>query len=358
MLSEAPSAAPISFEAIEELSLSIVIPTHGRLATLQKCLASILAAQLPEATEILVVCNGSDPPSEDYLRMLSASEPRLHLMELDQGTPADARNAAMSKVRGEIVYFLDDDVTIAPDLFSRALGVFAHRPEVDVVGGPNLTPPASTLFEHSVGAVLASPFGSARVAARYRSTGQLRSTDDRALILCNLAIRNRAIAHRQPLFEGDLVCNEENLLLGLLELENRRMLHDPALVVYHSRRGTLGGFARQIFKYGRGRWQNTLALPRSLSVTFLLPSIFLLYLLVLPFLSFSGRLMPLAVYGVLLLNFAAYEALRARSLRAFPQFLVLFPACHLAYGAGLMWQGALSAPPALRLKPRSEPSAS
>ena len=185
----------------------------------------------------------------------------------------------MNKVRGEIVYFLDDDVTIAPDLFARALDTFAQIPEVDVVGGPNLTPPASSLFEHNVGAVLASPFGSARVSARYRATGQLRSTDDRALILCNLAIRNRAIAHRHPVFEGDLVCNEENLLLGLLELENRRMLHDPALVVYHSRRGTVGGFARQIFKYGRGRWQNTLALPRSLSATFLLPSIFLLYLL-------------------------------------------------------------------------------
>jgi succinoglycan biosynthesis protein ExoA len=358
MLTESPSASAISFDAPVELSLSIVIPTHGRLGTLQRCLASIFAAQLPDATEILVVCNGSDPPTEDYLRMLSASDPRLHLMELHRGTPADARNAAMNKVRGEIVYFLDDDVTIAPDLFTRALTTFARRTEVDVVGGPNLTPPMSTIFEQNVGAVLASPFGSARVSARYRSTGELRSTDDRALILCNLAIRNRAIAHRQPVFEGGLVCNEENLLLGMLELENRRMLHDPELIVYHSRRGTLGGFARQIFKYGRGRWQNTLALPSSLSPAFLLPSIFLLYLLVMPFLSIPGRLLPLGGYGLLLLTFAAYEALRARSPRAFPQFLILFPVCHLAYGAGLMCQGALSALPALGLKPRSQPSAS
>ncbi len=358
MLSESPSASPILLEASEKLALSIVIPTHGRLATLQNCLASIFAAQLPDATEILVVCNGSDPPTEDYLRMLSASEPRLHLMELDRGTPADARNAAMNKVRGEIVYFLDDDVTIAPDLFARALDTFAQRPEVDVVGGPNLTPSASTIFEHSVGSVLASAFGSARVSARYRSTGHLRSTDDRALILCNLAIRNCAIAHRRPVFEGDLVCNEENLLLGILELENRSMLHDPELIVYHSRRGTFAGFAQQIFKYGRGRWQNTLALPRSLSATFLLPSIFLLYLLVLPFLAYPGRLMPLAAYGVLLLSFTTYEAILARSIRAFPQLLILFPVCHLAYGAGLIWQAALSALPVLGLKPRSEPSAS
>jgi len=358
MLSESPSAATVSFQAIEELALSIVIPTHGRLGSLQQCLASIFAAELPEATEILVVCNGSDPPTEDFLRQLSAAEPRLHLMEMAPGSPAEARNAALSKVRGEIVYFLDDDVTIEPDLFARALETFARRPEVDVLGGPNLTPSASSLFERSVGNVLASPFGSARVCDRYRSTGHLRPTDDRALILCNLAIRGRAIAGRRPVFEGELVCNEENLLLVSLERENRSMLHDPELVVYHARRGTLAGFARQIFKYGRGRWQETLALPDSLSPTFLLPSIFLLYLLSLPFLKFHERLIPLAAYGLLLLTFSAIEAFRARTLRSFAQFLVLFPLCHLAYGAGLMWQCALSALPALGLKPRSEPSAS
>jgi succinoglycan biosynthesis protein ExoA len=362
MLSEspstaAPSIAAASFEAIETLALSIVIPTHGRLASLQQCLASIFAAQLPEATEILVVCNGSDPPTEDFLRALSASEPRLHLMELDIGSPAEARNAALGKVRGEIVYFLDDDVTIAPDLFARALNTFAQRPEVDVIGGPNLTPSKSSQFEQSVGSVLASPFGSARVAARYRSTGHLRLTDDRALILCNLAIRGRAIIGRRPVFESELVCNEENLLLGILERENRSMLHDPELIVYHARRGSLSGFARQIFKYGRGRWQNTLALPASLSPTFLLPSIFLGYLLLLPFLPFPARMIPLAAYGVLLMTFAMYETFRARAMRAFPHFLVLFPICHLAYGAGLMWQFALSALPALGLKARSEPSA-
>jgi succinoglycan biosynthesis protein ExoA len=342
MLSESPSVAVIAPEALEELSLSIVIPTHGRLASLQKCLASIFTAELPDATEILVVCNGSDPPSEDFLRRLSSSEPRLRAIELPAGSPAEARNAAMRMVRGEIVYFLDDDVTIAPDLFSRSLETFARRPEVDVVGGPNLTPPTSSIFEQSVGHVLASPFGAARVCARYRSTGKLRRTDDRALILCNLAIRRSAMAGQHPVFRSELVCNEENLLLGLLEREDRGMLHDPSLVVYHSRRGTLSGFVRQIFKYGRGRWQNTLALPSSLSPVFLIPSLFFLYLGLLPFLASSWRLIPLAAYGLMLLVSAAYESVRAGTPRAFPQLLVLFPACHLAYGAGMLWQCALS----------------
>ena len=345
MLSETPSIAITSAPAPQiapALSLSIVIPTHGRLPALKKCLASILAAALPEETEILVVCNGSDPPTEAFLNQLASSDPRLRLIVIAPGSPAHARNLALSEARGEVVYFLDDDVTIAPDLFSRALEVFAERPEVDVLGGPNLTPAASSMFEQCVGNVLASPFGSAHVCGRYRSTGQLRATDDRALILCNLAIRRRAIVGRTPVFGSDLVCNEENLLLGLLALENRVMLHDPDLVVYHSRRATLGGFARQIFRYGRGRWQNTMALPGSLSPVYLIPSLFLLYLVAIPLLPAGWRLIPAAVYVVLLLVFAAKESTRTGRLQAFPQFLILFPACHLAYGAGLMWQCLLS----------------
>ena len=342
MLSETASVAITSAPAVKELSLSIVIPTHGRLAALQQCLASVLESALPEDTEIVVVCNGSDPPSEDFLRRLATSDSRLRLIVTEPGSPAHARNLALREAAGQIVYFLDDDVTIAPDLFSRALATFSQRPEVDVLGGPNLTPSTSSMFEQCVGNVLASPFGSARVSARYRSTGHLRATDDRALILCNLAIRRRAITGRNPVFGSHLVCNEENLLLGMLARENRGMLHDPDLVVYHSRRGTLGGFARQIFRYGRGRWQNTIALPPSLSPVFLIPSLFLIYLIAIPFLPAGWRLFPLAVYGALLLTFAGIETLRTGRLRAFPQFLILFPACHVAYGAGLVWQCALS----------------
>lgn len=358
MLTESVSVPARAGDSVEALALSIVIPTRHRLASLQKCLASIFAAELPPNVELLVICNGSDLATEDFLRAVSASDPRLHVMELKECSPAAARNAALTKVCGEIIYFLDDDVTVVPDLFSRALKTFARRPEVDVIGGPNLTPGDSSSFERCVGEVLASPFGSARVCARYRAIGTMRTTDDRALILCNLAIRRRAIESRNPIFASELVCNEENVLLGLLALEQRVMLHDPALIVYHVRRNTLAGFARQVFKYGRGRWQNTMALPRSLSPIFLLPAFFLIYLALLPWMKFPGRLIPLAAYGVLLAAFSAWGAFRARSARAFLSLLALFPACHLAYGAGMMWQLALSALPAFGLKSRPEATAS
>jgi len=51
---------------------------------------------------------------------------------------------------------------------------------------------------------------------------------------------------------------------------------------------------------------------------------------------------------------ATVETIRVGAVRALPQFLLLFPTCHLAYGVGLLSQCALWALPALGLKARSE----
>ncbi|HEY6417396.1 MAG TPA: glycosyltransferase, partial [Candidatus Binataceae bacterium] len=294
----------------------------------------------------------------DCLRGLSSADPRVAVIELDQRSPAEARNAALAQARGEIIYFLDDDVTIAPDLFSRALRIFAERPGLDVLGGPNLTPLTSAPLERCVGQVLASPFGSASVSDRYRSRGRLRAADDRSLILCNLAIRRSAIAGRESAFRGHLVCNEENVLLGQLALERRTMLHDPELVVYHTRRGTVGGFARQIFRYGRGRCQNTMLMPSSLSPVFLIPMLFVFYLLSLPIVRSPWYLVPLAVYAATLCIFAVAEALRARSPRSVSVFLILFPTCHFAYAGGFLRELGHSALALVKSRPRSEARAS
>ena len=352
-------SAPLQRDAASgPLSLSVIIPTHGRVASLRDCLASVLAADLPEAVELMVVCNGPDHLTSDFLRGLSNADPRVRVIELEQRSPAEARNAALAQARGEIIYFLDDDVTIAPRLFSLALKTFAQRPDLDVLGGPNLTPLSSARFERSVGQVLASPFGSASVSDRYRSRGRSRVADDRSLILCNLAIRRSAIASRESAFRGHLVCNEENVLLGQLAREQRTMVHDPELVVYHIRRGTVGGFARQIFRYGRGRCQNTMLMPSSLSLAFLVPMLFVFYLVSLPFVRSPWYLVPLAVYVSMLLIFALTESLRARSPRSVALFLILFPVCHFAYAAGFLRELGHSALAMVKSRPRSEARAS
>ncbi len=335
-------------EVAESPALTLIIPTYKRLAALDKCLNSVLTPDLPRNAEVIVVCNGTDAGTEEYLQQLARREPRLITMRLGKRQPGSARNAAVDKARGEVIFFLDDDVTVAPDFFSRAMRRFAERPELDVLGGPNLTPADSGRFEKCVGQVLASPFGSATVRHRFRRSGRLRPSDDRELILCNLIVRRQALDGFGAPFREHMISNEENVLLAELALRHKTMFHDPDLVVYHSRRRNLSGFLYQLFRYGQGRWQNTVAVPRSISPFYLIPVMFLLYLLSIPLVRRPIYLLPLGAYAALALVFSTIETLKARDLRSLPTLLVLFPSCHIAYATGFLRQLLRSLPAAFR----------
>src|SRR5271167_4660327 len=182
---------PLTSPGSGSLSISIVIITYRRLSELSQCLTSVLGADLPNDAEIVVVCNGREPATIELLASFAARDARLNIVEIQRTSPAAARNSALARATGEIVYFLDDDVTVAPDLFSRALTTFAARPDAMVVGGPNLTPPGSDTFQRCVGEVFSSWFGAATVRDRFCRRGGMRPADDSALILCNLALRRQ-----------------------------------------------------------------------------------------------------------------------------------------------------------------------
>jgi len=122
------------------------------------------------------------------------------------------------------------------------------------------------------------------------------------------------------------------------------MLHDPDLIVYHRRRSNLRDFAAQVFRYGRGRWQNTLVAPSSLSLAYITPAIFILYLISTLFVPSRIYLGPLFVYLGLLPGASAAAALDLRQPRTFCLFLVLFPLCHVSYGCGFLFQMLSSIP--------------
>src|SRR3954470_17578815 len=122
-------------------SLTVVVPTYERRAALARLLAA-LAQQLEGLrgrVDVLVVIDGSRDGSaelvagRDYpVALPAATQPNAGL--------AAARNRGLADARGDVVWFLDDDMVPAPGLVARH--VDAHlTPGARLLMGPCLPPP-------------------------------------------------------------------------------------------------------------------------------------------------------------------------------------------------------------------------
>lgn len=308
-----------------------ILAGHG-VRALDACLTSLEAQSSPPGFELLV----GTRQKRLVLPIVKKHFPSASVCETGPRLPGAARNPLVEQARGELLLFLDDDVTAPPRLLEELAELAQLHPEAAVFGGPNETPPGATQFQKVQGAVLSSLAGVGPVSRRYgpRPAG---AADERWFTLCNLAIRRRVM---YP-FDTNLVCAEENALLATLRSNGERMHYDPRLRVFHARRPTLRSFASQMYKYGRGRGELLVRQPRTLRAAYLAPSGLLIYLALLPVLIRLGRfgkvaLLPAGLY----LGLTGASALRVgqtlKQVSATPLAAALTATIHFCYGTGVL----------------------
>jgi GT2 family glycosyltransferase len=249
-------------------------------------------------------------------------------------SPSKQRNAAADKAQGDILYFLDDDSLVSPDCLTLCAKIMGD-PAVAVAGGPSLTPPGDSLLQQLIGNALSSLLGAGSVHNRYRASGVTRSTTDKELILCNLAIRRNVFLESGG-FDERLYPNEENELLDRIVSRGMKLIHAPDLAIRRSQRRTLWLFIRQMFAYGRGRAQQTLIAGPGTIIGFA-PLLFLLYLALLPLVPCNRlTLAPLFIYLTLAIAFSASAAINAGALSRL-LLIPLYPLMHISNGWGLLY---------------------
>jgi glycosyltransferase involved in cell wall biosynthesis len=112
------------------LSVSVVVPTHGRPELVRRALAGIEASDYDGAVDVVVVADREEPdPSLDR-----ADADRPVRVVANTRTPglAGARNTGISATGGDLVAFCDDDDVWRPDKLRRQVDVLAD-PAVGVV---------------------------------------------------------------------------------------------------------------------------------------------------------------------------------------------------------------------------------
>ena len=122
--------------------VSVIVPVYNDSRNLIECLAAIKAS-LHSACEVIVV----DDASTDVMPTL-ASEMELRFLRLPQNAgPAAARNYGARHAQGEILFFVDADVIVAPGAVAHVAQVFKEHPDVAAVfGSYDATPRAQGIM--------------------------------------------------------------------------------------------------------------------------------------------------------------------------------------------------------------------
>lgn len=269
-----------------------------------------------------------------HLKQVLTDDACVEILVAEGCAPSHQRNLAAREAVGDVLYFLDDDSLITPEnltLCSNAL----KDPKVAVVGGPSVTPSGDSTLQRLFGYALSSAFGSGAVCNRYRVYGLPRTTTDKELILCNLAVRRSVFMELGGFNEG-LYPNEENEFLDRVQSAGYKLFHLPSMFIYRSQRKTLNAFVRQMFSYGRGRGQQSLV-TSSYPVTSFIPLFFLVYLLLaLMGIKYVLLLGPLMLY--VLLSFASSLLILQKTGSISALFLpIIYLIMHAVNGAGLLW---------------------
>ncbi|MDI6730787.1 MAG: glycosyltransferase, partial [Candidatus Altarchaeum sp.] len=102
--------------------------------------------------------------------------------------PSENRNYGIKKAKGEIIYFLDDDAVVDKNILKNAEEFF-NKYNVDVVGGPQLTPKDDKFFAKMFGTAIESFWGSYKMANRYKKGELNLDSDELSLTSANCFVK-------------------------------------------------------------------------------------------------------------------------------------------------------------------------
>jgi cellulose synthase/poly-beta-1,6-N-acetylglucosamine synthase-like glycosyltransferase len=114
-------------------TVSVIVAAHNEEENIARCIDGILGQDYPKGrVELIVASDGSTDDTEDIAESYDSCG--VQVLRLPRGGKIAALNAAVAHSLGDILLFVDADVTLATDALRQLAGNFAD-PEVGGVAG-------------------------------------------------------------------------------------------------------------------------------------------------------------------------------------------------------------------------------
>ena len=225
-------------------SISVVMPTYYEVERLCAALTSLSQQDYPmDQVEIIVVDDASPTPADGGKLQQALAPFTLKLLnhESNQGR-ARARNTGLRCATGDIIIFLDSDMTVAPNFFrAHAAG---HKREENtvfignIVWGCDIPPSALTRYVERRGV--------------HRINGQ-GGVHFKCFVTGNSSLRRNLLDHVGFFDEDFTVYGGEDLELGYrLHIAGAQFSYLEDAVSHHNHIRPLDQLCRLMYAYGQG----------------------------------------------------------------------------------------------------------
>ena len=110
-------------------TLCVIVPVYKAAATLDRCVASVLAQQVTGGLHCILVDDGSPDESGGLCDAWAARDPRVTVLHQENRGVSAARNAGLAAADSEYLVFLDADDALRPGALQAALDAQNTAPQ-------------------------------------------------------------------------------------------------------------------------------------------------------------------------------------------------------------------------------------
>ena len=333
------AANKTSKESVKENTLpfiSIIISVYNEEKTLQQCLDSLLVLQYPNYEVIMV----NDASKDNTLAILQEYQQKNNKIKVvtypvNKGVPG-ARNEGMKVAKGDIFVFTDADATFVPEWPLKLIEPLVNNPKIGATGGRDIAPPNQPLVHKCIDYTLTSFIGTAGLRgakvrlAKYSVTG------------CNFAVKREVVGKVGMHDERIRWRGEEKEWCQRMREGGYEIQFVPESYILHYRRISLKSFWTQTYKSGKARFDILKVAPGSFQLIHIIPSLFVLYLLItglfsiISSYSFTIFTLALGIYLVVLIIQSALGTLRIKKMNSLFIVPLTTVIMHFAYGLGFI----------------------
>ncbi len=266
----------------------------------------------------------------------SIKQQDLNFIIVRGNNPSKNRNEGIKKAKTKFIAFINAHTILSDNWGKSVKNFFLNHPNIDIVGGPQHTDINEGVFAYASGIALGSIFGSANISTRYTSRNLDLDADETKVTSANLICKKEVF--RKVIFDETIYPGEDPKFIADTKKVGLKVAYSPEIVVFNRRRKSIFNLAKQVFNYGVVRPKKESLKETIKRPYFLIPSLFILYIISLSFiLQFSFfALLPLFLYIALNIFFSAYESLKNKKGALILLLPFIFTTIHISYGAGFI----------------------